>query len=75
MLHLTINGYTIIAYGPSDLFDGRTAILGVRRFFDGFEYVVADVQNVEMDKDWPSGHYSRSFEQASKDYLSRVKKV
>ena len=73
MLHLNINGYTIIAHGSAEQHPGETVILGVRRFFDGFEYVTAYVRNVELDKSWDMGHYTRSFEQASKDYLSRVK--
>jgi hypothetical protein len=33
------------------------------------------VQNVELDQSWDMGNYTRSFEQATKDYLGRVKKV
>lgn len=73
MLHLTINGYTIIAYGKSYASDSETTVLGVRRHFDGFEYVVATVFNVEMDRDFNGqGHYTREFAMASKHYQDRV---
>jgi hypothetical protein len=74
MLHLNINGYTIIAYGTSYATDSETTVLGVRRFFDGFEYVVATVWNVEMDLDFNGqGFYTREFAKASERYQERVR--
>lgn len=68
-----INGYTVIAFKPSDKLSGATAIVAARadrNSAHGFEYVTALVETI-ADSEWYWGHYFFDMGDAYADFLTR----
>lgn len=72
-MHKVMNGYTIVAHEyVAGL--GYYVVLGSRRQPDGYEYVTANVWNIDTDTEWLWGNYfDGDFNGAVSNYWERIK--
>jgi hypothetical protein len=73
MMHKAMNGFTVVAHEHNPA-AGLYWILGSRRTGPGtYEYVVAGVQNFDVDNQWvTSGFYTSNFNSAVEAFNGKV---